>query len=1142
MDCDVEMEEENYENYTMNDDEDAWWWNSYVSVPTPKLKVKKPENVVPSTLMVARTIQGVESRRVLKVLLDSGGTHTLINSQVLPKGANPVTVSGGRRTFTTVAGKYTSSRVVNMKELVMPEFDKTRRIDDIQAFVFDTPSSYDVILGQDFLSKTGMKFNFENGSIKWIDRTIMMKDRNYWNSRTNWYMALEELDEFEDEEEEEDHYMLDAKYEEKDPAQVAQEQKHLTQKERDSLQKVLENFTTIFDGTLGHYPHRKIHLEVDPNAIPYHAKPYAVPKLNEEAFKKELQHLVNIGVLRKCGPTEWAAPTFITPKKDNRVRWVSDFRELNKVLKRRVYPLPVIQDVLSRRSGYKYFTKLDLTMMYYSFELDEESKELCTIVTPYGKFQYCRLAMGLKPSPDYAQSIIEDVLRDLDIEVYIDDVGIFSNDWNDHLQAITAVLKRLEENGLKVNPLKCEWGVKETDFLGHWLTPTGVKPWKKKVDAILKMEPPRTTSQLRSFLGAVTYYRNMWPRRSHLLAPLTELTGKGKFKWTDDCQKAFDEMKAVMAAECLLVYPNHNLPFHIYTDASDYQMGAAIIQDGKPVAYWSRKLNSAQQNYSTMEKELLAVVMCLKEFRTMLLGADITVYTDHKNLTFRTLSSQRVLRWRLFLEDFSPTFRYIEGKDNVLADCFSRLPRMESPTEGKSPGKGKFIDFEKLDVSTLPTDEVVDEIGLDLGACRFKCCREEMHESHASILDDEELFESFLNYPGLEEMQNPMELQRIQEFQFEDQELNQMRQQYPQRFVVKDVNHRPLICYRAHPEDPPGTWRICLPTALMQDVLHWYHQVLGHCGVSRLCDTIRVHCHHPMLKSLCEQYRCEVCQKNKLLGAGYGELPQREAPLVPWSEVAVDLIGPWKIDINGQEVEFSALTSIDMVTNLVELIRIENRTSNHVAQQFENSWLSRYPRPNRCVHDNGGEFIGWEFQQLLQQAGIADVPTTSRNPQANAVCERMHQTVGNILRTTLRAHPPENMQEAGAIVDGALATAMHAMRCSVSRSLGIAPGSLVFHRDMILDIPLVADLIMIREKRQQLIDENLRRQNAKRRHWDYVAGQQVLIKTVDPTKLEERAHGPYAIRQVHVNGTITVQRAPHVTERINMRRVVPFRQ
>jgi len=246
--------------------------------------------------------------------------------------------------------------------------------------------------------------------------------------------------------------------------------------------------------------------------------------------------------------------------------------------------------------------------------------------------------------------------------------------------AVDKILTKLEENGMKCNPLKCEWAVKETDFLGHWMTPTHIKPMKKKIDAILRMGRPTTPTQARSFIGAVNFYKSLYPRRAHLLAPLTDLTGNRPFSWDEEKELAFKQMKAIIATDCINTYPDYSKPFDIYTDASEYQVGAAIIQEGKPVAYFSRKLSAAQMNYSTTEKELLAIVLCLKEYRKILYGGRITVYTDHQNLTFKTLSVQRILRWRIFMDEFDLTFKYIKGKDNVLADCFSRLPILRSIT------------------------------------------------------------------------------------------------------------------------------------------------------------------------------------------------------------------------------------------------------------------------------------------------------------------------------------------------------------------------------------------------------------------------------------------------------------------------------
>jgi len=225
----------------------------------------------------------------------------------------------------------------------------------------------------------------------------------------------------------------------------------------------------VFDGKLGCYPHKKINIRLKLGVRLTYKRPYPVPYLRKETFKRELQHLIREGALRPFRATDWAFPTFLIPKKNDRVSWISDFRELNDLIERPQYPLPRIQQIMLKQKSYKYFTKIDLSMMFYCFELvDEARKELCTIVTPYGKFQYNRLPVGAKISPDVGQILIKKILDGLDIEAYMDDIGIWTDGtFDEHLTIVDNVLERLLKNGTKYNPLKCEWFVQETAFLGY---------------------------------------------------------------------------------------------------------------------------------------------------------------------------------------------------------------------------------------------------------------------------------------------------------------------------------------------------------------------------------------------------------------------------------------------------------------------------------------------------------------------------------------------------------------------------------------------------------------------------------------------------------------------------------------------------
>eukprot|EP00977_Amphora_coffeiformis_P006986 scaffold1513_cov100-Amphora_coffeaeformis.AAC.35 len=267
------------------------------------------------------------------------------------------------------------------------------------------------------------------------------------------------------------------------------------------------------------------------------------------------------------------------------------------------------------------------------------------------------------------------------------------------------------------------------------------------------------------------------------------------------------------------------------------------------------------------------------------------------------------------------------------------------------------------------------------------------------IEDDEDvplnLQEALLFYPaGMEEF--PLNFQNIANEQQNDTTLLPLADK--DDFEIQTFNGIELIACQHN-----GFWQIVVPQVLVDPTINWYHVVLGHCGVTRLIKSLSAHVWFPNMKSRVETLveACNHCQRYKFAGPGYGHLPPRNDVASPWEEVAVDLIGPWTINLPEGNLSLRALTMIDTTTTLTECVRIDNKTAAHVAMHFTNQWLSRYPRPLRCVHDQGTEFIGIAFQTMLVTNDITAVPTTVRNPQSNAICERMHKTVQDMLNTFL---------------------------------------------------------------------------------------------------------------------------------------------
>ena len=349
---------------------------------------------------------------------------------------------------------------------------------------------------------------------------------------------------------------------------------------------------------------------------------------------KELRQLCELGVLEWQPLSEWAAPSFIQPKKNTTVRFLTDFRELNKRLVRKPFPLPKISTVLQELEGFTFATALDLNMGYYTIRLDPDASRICTIIFPWGKYSYKRLPMGVAGSPDIFQSKMSELMATLEfVRTYLDDLlCITKGNLKDHLEKLEKVFSKLQDAGLKINADKSKFCALETEYLGYILTRDGIKPQANKVQAILALNPPTNVKELRRFLGMVQYYRDLWAKRSEMLAPLTDLVGecgqtkvtkaKGTKKvpwhWDEVHQKAFETVKATIAKDVVLAYPDYNKVFEVYTDTSSTQLGTVITQSNRPLAFFSRKLSDTQQKYSVTKIELLAIVETLKEFKGML--------------------------------------------------------------------------------------------------------------------------------------------------------------------------------------------------------------------------------------------------------------------------------------------------------------------------------------------------------------------------------------------------------------------------------------------------------------------------------------------------------------------------------------------
>lgn len=465
---------------------------------------------------------------------------------------------------------------------------------------------------------------------------------------------------------------------------------------KESLRSLCHQYIDIF-----HLPGDKltettgaVHTIPTPDIPPeraIHVKNYRIPEAHNEIVNEQVKQMLKDGIVVPSS-SPYNFPLLVVPKKmdaSGKKKWrvCIDFRQLNNHTIGDSFPLPNIQDILDKLGRSRYFTALDCASGYHQIPIAENDRKKAAFSTSSGHFEFTKMAFGLKSGPATFQRLMTNVLSGLlgiKALVYLDDIICFGETVEEHNDKLRDIFDRLRKYNLKLQPDKCEFLKTELTYLGHIVTGDGVQPDPKKVEAVVRFPEPRTPTEVKSFLGLAGYYRRFIPNFSSIAKPLTDLLKKGvEFSWGNKEKEAFEALKFLLVNPPLLQYPDFTRQMVLTTDASGNAIGS-ILSQGKigedlPIAYASRTLNSAERNYSTVEKELLAIVWGCKHFRPYLLGRQFTIVTDHKPLTWIFSvkdPSSRLLRWRLLLEEYQYTIQYKAGKRNTNSDALSRDPSL----------------------------------------------------------------------------------------------------------------------------------------------------------------------------------------------------------------------------------------------------------------------------------------------------------------------------------------------------------------------------------------------------------------------------------------------------------------------------------
>lgn len=465
---------------------------------------------------------------------------------------------------------------------------------------------------------------------------------------------------------------------------------HMNEEEKSHILKLCNKYSDIFhiEGQRLTFTNQIKHSIKTKDEIPIYTRSYRYPFVHKDEVRRQINSMLEQGIIRPSN-SPWSSPIWIVPKKNDsslkkKFRIVVDFRKLNEKSIDDKYPLPNITDVLDKLGKCNYFSTIDLASGYHQIEMNPDDIPKTAFSVENGHYEYLRMPFGLKSASATFQRVMDNMLRGLQNEiclVYLDDIIVYSTSLQEHIVNLEKVFQRLRETNFKIQLDKSEFLRKEVAYLGHIVTPDGVKPNPDKIKAIKKYPIPRTPKEIKGFLGLLGYYRKFIKDFAKITKPLTQCLKKGsKIEHTPQFIECFEYCKNLLTNDPILQYPDFEKEFLLTTDASNVAIGAVLSQgpigSDRPVAYASRTLNDSERNYSTIERELLAIVWATKYFRPYLFGRKFKILSDHRPLQWVMSLKEpnsKLLRWRLKLSEFQFEILYKKGSSNSNADALSRV-------------------------------------------------------------------------------------------------------------------------------------------------------------------------------------------------------------------------------------------------------------------------------------------------------------------------------------------------------------------------------------------------------------------------------------------------------------------------------------